>query len=78
MQQPEDGPMFMIHNQQTRYEDALDDWREASDLVSARWQTFVAADPDGRSFAFAAYTAALDAEEAAALTMATVVPRAAA
>ena len=50
---------------------ALDAWREAADLVSVRWATFLEADAETRRWAFASYVAALDAEEAAAraLTM---------
>jgi hypothetical protein len=50
---------------------ALDAWREAADLVGVRWATFLEADAETRSWAFASYVAALDAEEAAAraLTM---------
>jgi hypothetical protein len=46
--------------------DALERWREAAELVSARWATFVEAEPVTRRWAFASYVAALDAEEAAA------------
>jgi len=49
---------------------ALDVWREASDLVSTRWQLFLEAESEGRQWAFASYVAALDAEEAAAAEMA--------
>ena len=45
---------------------ALDTWREAARLVGIRWRGFLEADPASRSWAFAAYVAALDAEEAAA------------
>ena len=45
---------------------ALDAWREAADLVSVRWATFLEADAETRRWAFASYVAALDAEEAAA------------
>jgi hypothetical protein len=49
---------------------ALDAWREAADLVSARWQLFLEAESEGRQWAFASYVAALDAEAAAAADMA--------
>jgi hypothetical protein len=45
-------------------------WREAASLVAARWQRFLEAEPTSRALAFAAYVAALDAEEAAADEMA--------
>jgi hypothetical protein len=48
-------------------------WRDAARVVSARWEVFLAAEPETRAFAFASYTAALDAEEAAAAAMATLV-----
>jgi hypothetical protein len=47
-------------------EEALEVWRAAAALVSARWQTFLEAEPECRRWAFASYVAALDAEEAAA------------
>ena len=50
--------------------EALDAWREAANLVAARWRLFVEAKSDGRRFAFASYVAALDAEEAAATEIA--------
>jgi hypothetical protein len=49
---------------------ALEAWREAEDLVKTRWQAFLEADAETRSWAFASYVAALDAEEAAAADMA--------
>ena len=70
--------MFIIQSQ-TRADDvAFIDWREAADLVSSRWRTYVDSEPVGRRFAFASYMAALDAEEAAAADMAGLVSRAAA
>jgi hypothetical protein len=45
---------------------ALEDWRDAADIVGVRWQIFLEADAESRSWAFARYVAALDAEEAAA------------
>jgi hypothetical protein len=50
--------------------EALESWREAESLVRIRWQAFLEAGSKGRSSAFAAYVAALDAEEAAATEMA--------
>ena len=50
--------------------EALESWREAASLVRIRWQAFVEAGSRSRSSAFAAYVAALDAEEAAAIEMA--------
>jgi hypothetical protein len=47
-------------------------WRDAAGLVSARWKVFLAAEPETRAFAFASYTAALDAEEIAAAEMASL------
>jgi hypothetical protein len=49
---------------------ALDAWREAANLVSTRWERFLAAESEGREWAFASYVAALDAEQAAAAEMA--------
>jgi hypothetical protein len=48
------------------YERALDDWRRQAALVGAEWENYVAAGREGRVFAFRAYMAALDREEAAA------------
>jgi hypothetical protein len=42
------------------------EWREAAELVSARWRTYLDAEPQSRAFAFASFKSALDAEEAAA------------
>ena len=50
--------------------DALETWRDAADLVRMRWYVFIEAGAANRSSAFAAYVAALDAEEAAAAEMA--------
>jgi len=55
---------------------ALDTWREAARLVGLRWRGFLEADPASRSWAFAAYMAALDAEEAAASEVAALSPSA--
>ena len=49
---------------------ALETWRDAARLVGLRWRTFLEAEPANRPFAFASYTAALDAEEAAAAEIA--------
>jgi hypothetical protein len=45
---------------------ALDAWRCATLLVQLRWDTFLVADRASRPGAFAAYVAALDAEDVAA------------
>ena len=45
-------------------------WREAAELVSARWRTYVDSEPQSRAFAFASFRSALDAEEVAAADMA--------
>ena len=49
---------------------ALGTWQEAETLVWLRWKAFLAADAAGRPGAFAAYVAALDAEEKAAADLA--------
>jgi hypothetical protein len=46
--------------------DPLEAWRNAEALVRARWADYRAARREDRPGAFAAYTAALDAEAAAA------------
>jgi hypothetical protein len=48
-------------------------WRDAARLVSTRSEVFLAAEPEARAFAFASYNAALDAEEAAAAAMSSLV-----
>jgi hypothetical protein len=48
------------------YERALDDWRRQATLVGDLWESYLAADREGRVPAFRAYMAALDREEAAA------------
>ncbi len=58
--------------------EALETWRAAALLVSRRWQAFREAEPETRPWAFAAYVAALDAEEAAATDMAGLYSRMAA
>lgn len=49
-----------------RRDQALETWREAARLVAARWQMFLEAEPETRTWVFASYLAALDGEEAAA------------
>jgi hypothetical protein len=70
--------MFLTQSQTRARALALMEWREAAELVSSRWRTYLDAEPVGRAFAFAAYVSALDAEEAAAADMATLVARTAA
>ena len=41
-------------------------WRDAANVVAARWEAFLHAEAEAPGFAFASYVAALDAEEAAA------------
>jgi hypothetical protein len=48
-------------------------WRDAARLVSTRWEVLLAAGPEARALAFASYTAALDAEEAAPAALARLV-----
>ena len=48
------------------YTRALDEWRRTARLVSELWDEYSEVGRDFRPIAFAAYTAALDAEEAAA------------
>jgi hypothetical protein len=55
---------------------ALESWREAASLVRIRWRVFLEADSTSRSWAFASYVAALDAEEAAAAEIAALSPSA--
>jgi hypothetical protein len=69
--------MFTIDRIDPRAE-ALEVWREAEELVSTRWDVFLGAEPEARRFAFASYVAALDAEEAAAIQLASSVLRVAA
>jgi hypothetical protein len=69
--------MFTIDRIGPRPE-ALEVWRDAEELVSTRWEVFLAAEPEARRFAFVSYVAALDAEEAAAAELASVVLRIAA
>jgi len=69
--------MFTIDRIDPRAQ-ALEVWREAEQLVSTRWDVFLAAEPEARRFAFASYVAALDAEEAAATELASLALRIAA
>jgi hypothetical protein len=46
--------------------EAYEAWRDAAGLVAARWHLYLEAEPSRRAYAFAAYVAALDAEQAAA------------
>lgn len=64
--QDQTGQWFAVRNRAQ----ALNEWRDAARLVSARWATFLQAERRGRTFAFASYVAALDAEEAAAAQVA--------
>jgi len=70
--------MFLIKSQTRAQGIALMEWREAAELVSSRWQTYMDSEPEGRAFAFASYLSALDAEEAAAAGMRAVASQAAA
>jgi hypothetical protein len=71
--------MFLTQLQQPRAQlRALDGWREAADLVWQRWTIYLAVEPEARTFAFASYMAALDAEEAAAAEVAALAERVAA
>jgi hypothetical protein len=53
-----------------RYREALEKWRSAAEMARDRWTQFSIADRAARPFMFAAYTAALDREEAAAAELA--------
>jgi hypothetical protein len=53
-----------------RRDQALETWREAASLVATRWQVYLESDPPTRNWAFAAYLAALDGEQAAATELA--------
>ncbi len=50
-------------------------WRDAANVVAARWEVFLHAEAEVRGFAFASYLAALDAEEAAATELAGLASR---
>ena len=69
--------MFTIVRSDPRAQ-ALEVWRDAEQLVSTRWDTFLKAGPVARRFSFASYVAALDAEEAAAAELASLARRIAA
>jgi hypothetical protein len=73
-----EGSMFLVQAQSRAQAAAFTDWREAADLVATRWGAFVRAEPWARGFAFGAYVAALDAEEAAAADLASLASSAAA
>lgn len=62
--------MSRIRSQAHAQAVGLMEWREAAELVSARWRTYLDAEPQSRAFAFASFKSALDAEEAAAAGMA--------
>jgi hypothetical protein len=70
--------MFLIQSRTRAQAVAFMNWREAAELVSSRWWTYLDADPEVREFAFASYLSALDAEEAAAADVAALVSQAAA
>ena len=55
-----------------RRADLFETWRDAAQLVGDQWHAFLDAPKVGRSVAFAAYVAALDAEAAAARDLAGV------
>jgi hypothetical protein len=62
---------MFIKSQQSRARlEALETWRAAARLASARWERFLGAEPEMRVIAFASYVAALDSEEAAAADLA--------
>ena len=68
--------MFLTTPPQRRASrEALEVWRAAAHLVSARWQAFLQADREACRCAFASYLAALDAEEAAAADVAALAAR---
>jgi hypothetical protein len=56
----------------------LETWRDTAHVVEARWRAYLEAGPGARTWAFAAYVAALDAEEAAAAELAVLSSRVAA
>jgi hypothetical protein len=59
--------MLITRSQPSRIPlEALETWRAAAQLVSARWERFLHTEPEMRIFAYASYVAALDSEEAAA------------
>lgn len=69
---PPNGPTSLFANRaQASALEALEVWRSAAQLVWTRWQTFLEAEAESRSWAFAAYVSALDAESVAAADLAT-------
>ena len=63
-----------LFSEDSAYAGALEAWRDAGSRVRVRWHEFLAADGEARRFAFAAYTAALELEAAAAIDLAALVP----
>jgi hypothetical protein len=61
-----------------RRAEALETWRDTANVVATRWRVYLEAEPGGRTWEFAAYVAALDAEEAAAADLAALSSRVAA
>ena len=61
-------PLFAAHAEAHAL--AHEAWREAVSDVAARWQVFLEARGESRTWAFVSYVAALDAEEAAAADLA--------
>ncbi len=53
-----------------RYREAREKWRSAAEMARDRWTQIGIADRAARPFMYAAYTAALDREEAAAAELA--------
>jgi hypothetical protein len=66
--------MFNTRHTMRSRAQALETWREAASLVGVRWRHFLETDHARRSWAFAGYVAALDAEEAAASELAALSP----
>jgi hypothetical protein len=73
-----ESSMVLMETQTRAQAIAVMEWRDAAELVSSRWRTYLDAEPDHRAFAFASYVSALDAEEAAAVGMLAVTSRTAA
>jgi hypothetical protein len=61
-----DGLPHTSSNPRSAYAKALDAWRAAAELSRDRWHQFTIAERESRPFMFAAYSAALDREQAAA------------
>jgi hypothetical protein len=59
----------------SRRDGVLETWRDTAHVVDTRWRTYLEAGPGTRVWAFAAYVAALDAEEAAAAELAVLSSR---